>query len=83
MDDTTDPATTVEAWKAANERAAARFFAAPGDDRIDIIQGAVVHLATLIDIYVPTGRNKAIALTELESVHFRANRGIHAPKDQR
>ncbi len=42
------------------------------------IEAAVVTLAELIDELVPGGRNRSIALTGLEDVHMRANRGIFA-----
>lgn len=42
------------------------------------IQEAVVNLASHIEAHVPGGRNKSLALTALEDVHMRANRGIFA-----
>jgi hypothetical protein len=42
------------------------------------LRDAVVLLAEYVDEYVPDGRNKAIALTSLEDVQMRANRGIFA-----
>jgi len=42
------------------------------------ITAAVIHLASHIEALVPTGRNKSLALTALEDVQMRANRGIFA-----
>ncbi|WP_100811779.1 Acb2/Tad1 domain-containing protein [Microbacterium sp. BR1] len=39
---------------------------------------AVIHLASHIEALVPAGRNKSLALTALEDVQMRANRGIFA-----
>lgn len=53
----------------------------PTDDQknaVRQIQEAVVNLASHIEAHVPTGRNKSLALTALEDVHMRANRGIFA-----
>lgn len=38
----------------------------------------VINLASHIEAHVPAGRNKSLALTALEDVHMRANRGIFA-----
>ena len=40
------------------------------------LQDATVNLAVHIEAHVPNGRNKSIALTALEDVLMRANRGI-------
>lgn len=45
------------------------------------IQEAVVELAETIDALVPAGRNKSLALTALEDVIMRSNRGIFAPEE--
>lgn len=42
------------------------------------LQDVIVGLATLIDARVPDGRHKALALTALEDVQMRANRGLFA-----
>lgn len=38
----------------------------------------VIDLASHIEAHVPAGRNKSLALTALEDVQMRANRGIFA-----
>lgn len=68
----------------AEDRARARFQTAttgrPASDgeraSVKKIIEAVVALATLIEERVPSGRNKSLALTALEDVHMRANRGV-------
>lgn len=53
----------------------------PTDDQkvaVKQIQEAVISLAAHIEAHVPGGRNKSLALTALENVHMRANRGIFA-----
>ena len=40
------------------------------------IRNKVIALASEIEAWVPAGCNKAIALTALEDVQMRANRGI-------
>jgi hypothetical protein len=47
-------------------------------DAVRQIQEAVVSLAAHIGAHVPGGRNKSLAMTALEDVHMRANRGIFA-----
>ncbi len=47
------------------------------------LQEKVQELAELIDQHVPEGRNKSLALTSLEDVQMRANRGIFAPQAHR
>lgn len=42
------------------------------------IAECVIRLAEEIDLFVPEGRNKALALTALEDVQMRANRAIFA-----
>lgn len=37
----------------------------------------------LVDVVVPPGRNKSLALTALEDVQMRGNRGIFAPEHLR
>lgn len=51
----------------------------PRTDASQDLRFLVVALAELIDRAVPDGRNKEIALTSLEDVQMRANRGIFAP----
>lgn len=45
------------------------------------IREKVVELGVLINEHVPGGRNQSLALTHLEDVLMRANRGIFAPSD--
>lgn len=45
-------------------------------DSVDALTKAVRMLASTIEKHVPDGRQKSIALTELESVQMRANRGV-------
>lgn len=80
----------TEGLELARDAAEQRFFTAqekrePRDlnglaapERVAILKEAVVTLATLVEAYVPGGRNKALALTALEDVQMRANRGIFA-----
>ncbi len=67
--------------------AEARFFTATvgqpptEQQRLDVakLRELIVELATAIEDRVPNGRNKSLALTALEDVQMRANRGIFAP----
>ncbi len=69
------------------ERAEARFFTAAGSPppteeqkfAVQELRSLVVDLGTQIEETVPNGRNKSLALTALEDVLMRANRGIFAP----
>lgn len=80
MDDTELPEPT------ARDRVEARFFTAatgkpPTDQqKLDVakLRDLVVELGTAIEDRVPDGRNKSLALTALEDVLMRANRGIFA-----
>ncbi len=75
-----DPETiTPEEAAAAHERAIARFFTASEHAAVVRLRTAIVALGREIDLLVPPGPQKAIALTELESVQMRANRGLFAP----
>jgi len=47
------------------------------------LREATVLLAEYIDDLVPAGRNKSLALTALEDVQMRANRGVFADVDDR
>jgi hypothetical protein len=68
---------------AAEERATARYFTASNAIGVVALRDRIVALATEIDLVVPDGRNKAIALTALEDVQMRGNRGIFAPEGLR
>lgn len=70
-------------YKAAEER----FFTAssgqpPTNEQknsVAVLRAAVTELGALILEHVPAGRNQSIALTALEDVQMRANRGIFSP----
>lgn len=70
-----------------HERAEARFFTAaagpaPTEEQKATVAGLrekIVALAVQIEAEVPSGRNKSLALTALEDVQMRANRGLFAP----
>lgn len=47
------------------------------------IREATVQLAAHIEALVPGGRNKSLALTHLEDVLMRANRGIYADAENK
>jgi hypothetical protein len=42
------------------------------------LRGAILDLAWVIETGLPAGRHKALALTELEDLQMRANRGVFA-----
>lgn len=79
----TEQEPTQEETKAAHDRAVERFFTA--SERTDVVhlRTLIIALGTQIDLLVPAGRNKALALTALEDVQMRANRGIFAPEGLR
>lgn len=70
----------------ARDRVEARFLTAAGgqpptdQQRLSVaeLRDLIVDLATAIEDRVPEGRNKSLALTALEDVQMRANRGIFA-----
>lgn len=80
------PDAACDCGKVLQDRMRARFITAAGGkpptdeqrEGVRLIGEAVVNLAALIEIRVPDGRNKSIALTALEDVQMRANRGIFA-----
>jgi hypothetical protein len=49
--------------------------------KVKVLTELVVDLAAAIDHTVPEGRNKSLALTALEDVHMRSNRGIFMDGD--
>lgn len=67
----------------ARDRAKPRFFTASEEPRVVELRNAIVDLGTLIELHVPNGRNKSLALTALEDVQMRANRGLFAPEGLR
>ena len=84
------PGNATEGLELSRAEAEDRFFTAaqkrePGalngleaSERVELLREAIVTLGTLIEEYVPGGRNKSLALTALEDVQMRANRGIFA-----
>lgn len=68
----------------ARARANTRFITAAGgtpptdEQKLEVahLKDAIVDLAVLIEALVPDGRHKSLALTALEDVQMRANRGI-------
>lgn len=64
----------------ARRRAKEDFFTAGEDPRVVALRDAVQELAFRIHLLVPAGRQRSLALTELEHVQMRANRGLFAPK---
>jgi hypothetical protein len=79
---------TLEEIEATKEAVAKRFFTATNGQpptseqksNVAVLIQHVVELAAAIEHYVPVGRNKSLALTALEDVQMRANRGIFAPE---
>ena len=75
----------------ARDRVVSRFFTAttgkPATDQQKInvakLCELIVELGTAIEERVPNGRNKSLALTALEDVQMRANRGIFDPEASR
>lgn len=64
----------------AADLAEKRFFTASEKQEVVTLRELIQELGTTIDVLVPPGRNKALALTALEDVQMRANRGIFAPE---
>lgn len=69
--------------EAATSRATARFFTASNAIGVVALRDLIVALGTEIDLIVPAGRNKSLALTALEDVQMRGNRGIFADEANR
>ncbi|QKS17294.1 hypothetical protein HUN59_14720 [Curtobacterium sp. Csp2] len=67
----------------ATNLAEERFFTASEKQEVVTLRKLIQELGTTIDLVVPPGRNKALALTALEDVQMRANRGIFAPEHLR
>lgn len=67
----------------AETTAESRYFTASEHPDVVRLRNKVQALAIDIDLLVPPGRNKALALTALEDVQMRANRGIFAPEELR
>jgi hypothetical protein len=63
--------------------ATARFFTASEHGDVVALRSVIVELGAQIEARVPAGRNKAIALTALEDVQMRGNRGLFAPEGLR
>lgn len=67
----------------ALEMATARYFTASEHESVVTLRNHIVSLAAAIEVLVPNGRNKSLALTALEDVQMRSNRGLHAPEHLR
>lgn len=70
---------SVAETEAAYTLAKERYFTASEHEKVIELREAIVELGMRIDLLVPAGRNKSLALTALEDVQMRANRGIFAP----
>lgn len=74
------------ALAAADEHVVAafeRFFTASEHEDVVALRDRIVALGAEIDRRVPGGRNKSLALTALEDVQMRGNRGLFAPEHLR
>lgn len=79
------------AFQQARDQAIERFFSAVFGKAPDAIQRGnvlalqdlIIELGTQILFVVPEGRNRSLALTALEDVQMRANKGIFAEGDYR
>jgi hypothetical protein len=60
-------------------QATERFFTASEHPDVVALRDHIVALAAQIMVRVPEGRNKSLALTALEDVQMRGNRGLFAP----
>jgi hypothetical protein len=60
-----------------------RFFTASEHDDVVALRDRIVALGAEIERRVPAGRNKSLALTALEDVQMRGNRGLFAPEHLR
>jgi hypothetical protein len=60
-----------------------RFFTASDHEDVVALRDRIVELGAEIERRVPGGRNKALALTALEDVQMRGNRGLFAPEHLR
>ena len=77
---------TPEEIEAFRRKAELRFFTASSGqpptngqkNSVAVLRQYTIELAAAIDEHVPESRNKSIALTALEDVLMRANRGIFA-----
>lgn len=67
----------------AEATAETRYFTASEHADVVRLRNKIQALAIDIDLLVPPGRNKALALTALEDVQMRGNRGIFAPEHLR
>jgi hypothetical protein len=77
---TADKAPTGDPYR---DRAIERFFTASEHEDVVALRDRIVDLGTEITRRVPQGRNQALALTALEDVQMRGNRGIFAPEHLR
>jgi len=67
----------------AHLSAVQRFFTASEHEDVVTLRDLIVALGAEIERRVPAGRNKALALTALEDVQMRGNRGLFAPEGLR
>jgi hypothetical protein len=76
---------SVDDWNAAHAASTARFVTAlnntrtPTEDDINAVEAltsATIGLGSYIELLVPNGRHKSLALTHLEDVLTRANKAI-------
>jgi len=65
------------------DRAIERFFTASEHEDVVALRDRIVDLGAEITRRVPQGRNQSLALTALEDVQMRGNRGIFAPEHLR
>jgi hypothetical protein len=84
--ETFGPAQPSELEQAAREEAKARFFTASEHVAVVRLRDLIVELGAAIELLVPADsvprvRQKALALTALEDVQMRANRGLFAPAE--
>ncbi len=69
--------------ESAAQLAEKRYFTASEHEDVVTLRELIQELALRIDVVVPPGRNKSLALTALEDVQMRASRGIFAPEELR
>ena len=67
----------------AQETAKAQFFTASEHPAVVRLRDRIVDLGATIYLEVPKGRQRSLALTALEELQMRANRGLFAPEAHR
>lgn len=68
-----------EAYEEARALVVQQFFTASEHPDVVALRDRIVELGTAVVLLVPAGRQRSVALTDLESVQMRANRGIFEP----